>query len=120
MRDEWEAGAWKKKARQVEFALPETKLDGQRVARGRRRPRGTESRAKLSKFLLKGCVGRPCFGKISQLQILAKSGKKLFEGILRDGKTGRASGMIMAARCGGRLLEVLPENPSVQPGVCRI
>jgi hypothetical protein len=120
MRDEWEAGAWKKKARQVEFALPETKLDVQRVARGRRGQSGTESRAKLSKLLLKRCVGRLCFGKISRLQILAQSGEKLFEGILRDGETGRASGMMMVARCGGRLLEVLAENPSVHPGGCRI
>jgi hypothetical protein len=81
--------------------------DVQRVARGRRGQSGTESRAKLSKFLLKRCVGRLCFGKIFRLQILAKSGKKLFEGILRDGGSGRASGMMMVARCGGRLLEVL-------------
>jgi hypothetical protein len=39
MRDEWEAGAWKKKARQVGFALPETKLDGRRVCP---RPQRTE------------------------------------------------------------------------------
>jgi hypothetical protein len=41
------------------------------------------------------------------LQILAESGEKLFEGILRDGESGRTSGMMMVARCGGRLLEVL-------------
>jgi len=80
MRDEWEAGAWKKKARQVGFALPETKLDGQRVARGRRGQSGTESRAKLSKFLLKRCVGRLCFGKNFPIADLGPVGKKAVRG----------------------------------------